>query len=49
MNVKYIIYSIPPPKEKDEYRQKFLENNEYKVIRCTNFEVKESLEGVLEI
>jgi len=35
-------------REKDEYRQKFLENNEYKMIRCTNSEVKESLEGVLE-
>lgn len=35
-------------REKDEFRQKFLENNGYNVIRYTNSEVKKSLEDVLE-
>ncbi|MBU4445495.1 endonuclease domain-containing protein [bacterium] len=45
-NTKYVLFH--PLKEKDGYRQKFLENNEYKVIRCKNSEVKKSLEDVLE-
>jgi len=45
-NTKYVLFH--PLRAKDEFRHKFLENNEYSVIRFKNKEVKTSLEDVLE-
>lgn len=48
MNVKYNVYSIPPPKEKDKMRQKFLEDCGVRFIRFKNEDVEKSLKDILE-